>query len=104
MIKRKATHSFIIEDEEWDESWCKHWNDESLFTQHDASTAEDDVKLSLWCNHAFSWSSTCICKHTWWKHDMCESSLRSNNECSDNIKLFDYYDLSCISNYQNMQK
>ncbi len=64
MIERKATHSFIVKDEEQDKSWCKHWNDESLLTQHDASTAEDDARLSLSCNYIFLQSSTCICKHT----------------------------------------
>ncbi len=65
MIERKAIHSFIVKDEERDKSWCKHWSDESLLVQHDASTVENDVRLSSWCNHAFLWSSTCICKHAW---------------------------------------
>ncbi len=47
MIERKVIHFLIIENEEWDKSWCKRWNDESSFTQHDALTAENDVKLSL---------------------------------------------------------
>ncbi len=54
MIERKATHFLIVKDEEWDESWCKRWNSESSFTQHDASTAEDDARLNSSCNHAFS--------------------------------------------------
>ncbi len=46
MIKEKVIHSLIIKDEEWDESWCKRWDDESLLTQHNTLTAEDDVRLS----------------------------------------------------------
>ena len=102
--ERKITYSLIVKDEEQNESWCKRWNDESSLAQYDASTAEDDARLNSSCNHAFLWSSTCICKHARWEHDMCESLLHSDNECSDNIRSSDHYDLSCISNYQNMQK
>ncbi len=104
MIERKATHSLIVKDEEQDESWCKRWNNDLLFMQHDVLIVEDDAKLSSSCNHAFSWSSICICEHAQWKHDICESLLRSDDEHSNSIRLFDHYDLSCISNYWNMQK
>ncbi len=104
MIERKVIHFLIVKNKEWDESWCKHWDDESSLTQHNALTAEDDARLSLWYNYAFLWSSICICKHAQWKHDMCESSLHSDDECNDNIKSSDHYDLLCINNYWNMQK
>ncbi len=104
MIERKATHSLIVKDEERDKSWCKCWSDELSSAQHDASTAEDDARLSSSCNHAFSWSSTCICKHAQWKHDMCESSLRSDDKHNDSIRSSDHYDLSCVSTYQNTQR
>ncbi len=67
--------------------------------QYNASTAEDDARLNSWYNHAFLQSSTCICKHAQWKHDMCESLLHSDDEHNDSIKSFDHYDLSCISIY-----
>ncbi len=104
MIERKATHFFIVKDEEQDESWCKCWSNESLLMWHDALTAENDMKLSSWCNYASSWSSTCICKHAQREHDICESLLRLNDKHNESIRSFDHYDLSYVSNYQNMQR
>ncbi len=104
MIKREVTYSFIVKDKKQDKSWCKCWDDESSLTQHNASTTEDDARLSSSCNHAFLQSSTCIYEHTWWEHDTCESSLCSNDEHNDSIKSSDHDDLIYISIYQNMQR
>ncbi len=51
MLKRKTTHSLIIEDEEWDDLERKWWNVELSFTQRDASSAEEDARLDSSCNY-----------------------------------------------------
>ncbi len=104
MLKRKTTHSLIIEDEEWDDLERKWWNVELSFTQRDASSAEEDARLDSSCNYVSLQSNACICKHAQWEHDMYESSLRSDDERSDSIKSSDHDDLIYINIYQNMQR
>ncbi len=104
MLREKTTHSLIIKDEERDNLERKQWNVESLLAQRDVSSAEESARLDSSHNHASLWSNACICEHTRWEHDMCESSLRSDDERSDSIKSSDHDDLTYISIYQNMQK
>ncbi len=102
--ERKTTHSLIVEDEKRDNLNCEWWDVESSFTQRDASSAEEDVRLDSSCNHAFLRSNACICKHAQWEHDTCELSLRSDDERSDSIRSSDHDDLTYISIYWNMQR
>ncbi len=104
MLRRKTTHFFIVKDEERNNLKCKQWDVESSFAQHDASSAEEDAKLDSSCNCAFLQSNACICKHAQWEHNMCESSLRSDDECSDSIRFSDHDDLIYINIYWNTQK
>ena len=104
MLKEKTTHSFIVEDEEQDNLKCEWWDIKSLLAQHDASSAEENVRLDSSCNHASLRSNACICEHAWWEHNMCESSLRSDDERNDSIKSSNHDDLTYISIYQNMQR
>ncbi len=104
MLKRKTTHSLIVEDEERDDLEREWWDVESTLAQRDASSAEENAKLDSSRNHAFLRSSARICKHARWKHDTCESSLRSDDERSDSIRSSDHDDLTYISIYWNMQK
>ncbi len=99
MLREKTTRSFIVKDEEWDNFKREWWDVESSFAQHDTSSAEESARLNSSCNRAFLQSNAHICEHTWWEHDMCESSLRSDDECSDSIKSFDHNDLTYISIY-----
>ncbi len=104
MLRRKTTHSFIVKDEEQDNFKHEWWSVESSFTQCDASSIEESMKLNSSCNYAFFQSNACICKHAQWKHDMCESLLRSDDKHSDSIRSSDHDDLTYISIYQNMQR
>ncbi len=99
MLREKTIHSFIIKDEEWDDFKHEWWDVELSFTQRDTSLAEESAKLNSSCNYAFLWSNACICEHTQWEHDTCESSLHSDDECSDSIKSSDHDDLTYISIY-----
>ena len=104
MLKRKITHSLIIKDEEQDNFKCKWWDVESSFTQRDASSAEESIKLNSSRKCASFWSNACICEHAQWRHNTCESSLRSDDERNDNIRSSDHDDLTYISIYQNTQR
>ena len=104
MLREKTTHSLIVKDEERNDLKRKWWDVESSLAQHDASSAEENTRLDSSRNRAFLRSSARICEHTWWEHDTCESSLRSDDERSDSIKSSDYDDLTYISIYWNMQK
>ncbi len=63
MLRKKTTHFLIIKDEEWDDLKCEWWNVKSLLAQHDALSAEENMKLDSSCNYAFLQSNACICKH-----------------------------------------
>jgi len=102
--ERKTTHSFIIEDEEQDDLKRERWDVESSLMQRDASSAEENARLDSSRNHAFLWSSACICEHARWEHNTCELSLRSDDERSDSIRFSDHDDLTYISIYWNMQR
>ena len=104
MLKEKTTHFLIVKDEEQNNFKHEQWDVESLLVQRDASSAEESAKLDSSRNRAFLQSSAHICEHAWWEHDMCESSLRSNDKRSDSIRSSDHDDLTYISIYQNMQR
>ncbi len=104
MLREKTTHSFIVEDEKRDDLEREQWDVESSFTQRDASSVEESMKLDSSRNRASLRSSARICEHARWEHDTCESSLRSDDERSDSIRSSDHDDLTYVSIYQNMQK
>ncbi len=104
MLRRKTTHFLIVEDEEWNDFKHEWWDVELSFTQRDASSVKKNARLNSSCNHAFLWSNAHICKHIQWEHDMCESSLRSNDKRNNSIRFSDHNDLIYISSYQNMQR
>ena len=99
MLKEKTTHFFIVEDEERNDLKHEQWDVESSLAQRDASSAEESTRLDSSRNHAFLQSNAHICKHTWWEHNTCESSLCSDDERSNSIKSSNHDDLTYVSIY-----
>ncbi len=94
----------LLNCKEWDDFKCERWSVESSLAQRDASSAEENARLDSSRNDASLQSSACICEHTWWEHDTCESSLRSDDERNDSIRSSDHDDLTYVSIYWNMQR
>ncbi len=99
MLRKKTTYFLIVKDEEWNDFKHEWWDVKSLLMQHDASSAEENMKLDSSCNRASLQSNACICKHAQWEHDTFKSSLHLNDERSDNIRSSDHDDLIYISIY-----